>query len=124
MDGRPKQSDHQTRRARLLRQEAIRAEKRLWYLFKAGNKSDFKIRRQHPIGPFIVDFFCFSAKLALEIDGWSHVGCEAQDAARDAYLSKMGIKTIRVGPSVADEGINEFVEWFREECRKRAKELA
>lgn len=107
-----------------MRQEAIRAEKRLWYLFKAGNKSDFKIRRQHPIGPFIVDFFCFSAKLALEIDGWSHIGCEALDAARDAYLSKMGIKTIRVGPSVADEGINEFVEWFREECRIRAEELA
>ena len=124
MDGREVQPDQQTERVRSLRQEAIDAEKKLWFRFKAGNKDDLKIRRQHPIGPFIVDFYCSKAKLVLEIDGSSHIGTEALDEARDKYLSKKGVKTIRVGPSVADEGIHDFVEWFRDECRTRAKELS
>lgn len=120
MDGRKHQPDEQTIRARKLRQDSVDAERKLWRLFSQSNKGNLKIRRQHPVGPFIVDFYCFAAKLALEIDGNSHVGSEAQDEARDKYLAKMGIKTIRVSPSVADAGIHEFVDWFREQCRERA----
>lgn len=118
------QPDEQTDRARELRQDAIDAERKLWRRFSQTNKGNLKARRQHPVGPFIVDFYCFAAKLALEIDGNSHVGRETNDEARDKYLAKMGIETIRVGPSVADDGIHEFVDWFREQCRERVAKLS
>lgn len=123
MDGRNFQPDDQTVRARNLRQAEINAETKLWKKFRKLNSIDLKIRRQHPVGPFIVDFFCSAAKLALEIDGGSHEGREDQDAARDKYLCKMGIETMRVPPSVADDHIDEFVARFREECRERAASL-
>lgn len=123
MDGRDFQPDEQTSRAREFRQTAIKAEDKLWRKFRASNIDDLKIRRQHPIGPFIVDFYCFPARLALEIDGSSHNDQEVRDAARDKYLAKMGVETIRVSPCVADEIISEFVNWFREQCRERANQL-
>ena len=117
------QSDDQTERARKLRQMAIDAEKKLWYQLKAGNVSGLKVRRQHPFGPYFLDYYCFKAKLALEIDGSSHEGSEEYDACRDAYLLARGVKTLRFSPKVADEDIEHFVIWFREECEKRAEEL-
>ena len=123
MDGIRVKSDDQTERARELRQLAIDAEKKLWYLLKAGNAVGFKVQRQHPLGPYFLDYYCFKAKLALEIDGSSHEGREEYDACRDAYCLARGVKTLRFSPKVADEDIEYFVTWFREECEKRVEEL-
>lgn len=56
-----------------------------------------KFVRQHPIGPYIVDFCCRKAKLAVEIDGWTHGSSEAikHDDIRTAYLSERGYRVIR-----------------------------
>ncbi|RJF85361.1 endonuclease domain-containing protein [Sphingomonas cavernae] len=58
----------------------------------------FKFRRQHPAGPFVLDFICLSAKVAIEIDGAAHdVGAKpASDEARDAWLDNQGFKTLRI----------------------------
>ena len=123
MDNSGHQTDQQTEWARELRQMAIKAEKRLWNQFRLGNKLGLKIRRQHPFGPYFFDFYCFKAKLALEIDGSSHEGCEDYDARRDAYALSRGVKTLRFSPRVADQDIDLFAAWFREECNKRFDEL-
>jgi len=57
----------------------------------------FKFRRQHPIGPYIVDFYCHKAQLAIEIDGGQH-NQDRQllyDERRTAYIEEQGIKVLR-----------------------------
>jgi very-short-patch-repair endonuclease len=57
-----------------------------------------KFRRQHPSGPYILDFFCSDARLAIEIDGEAHsLGDRPQrDGARDAWLHSAEIDTLRI----------------------------
>ena len=84
-------------KARDLRRRMSPAEVVLWQALRGG-RLGHKIRRQHPIGPYIIDFFCAAAKLAIEIDGPSH-DVEAQvahDARRDRYLLERGVRTVRV----------------------------
>ena len=55
-------------------------------------------RRQHPLGPYILDFFCAAARLAIEIDGEGHhLGSSPQyDARRDAWLQEQGVRVARI----------------------------
>jgi len=55
-----------------------------------------KFRRQTPLGPYIVDFLCFSHRLIVEVDGVQHAD-SAADAPRDDYLRSLGFEVIRVG---------------------------
>jgi very-short-patch-repair endonuclease len=59
---------------------------------------NFKFRRQHPIGPYSLDFACLAARLAIEIDGEAHNrgNRPARDEARDAYLAILGFRTFRI----------------------------
>jgi very-short-patch-repair endonuclease len=124
MDGEKVQSDLQTVRARDLRRNAIPAEIKLWNAFRVTNKTNPKIRRQHPIGHYILDFYCSAAKLCLEIDGASHWGCEQDDFLRDQHLLDLGIETTRVKPTITDSDLPYFVEWFLEECKIRIQPLS
>jgi len=58
----------------------------------------FEFRRQHPIGPYVLDFYCDSAKLAVEIDGFAHATGDRPDREqrRDAWLEQRGIHTLRI----------------------------
>jgi very-short-patch-repair endonuclease len=82
---------------RQLRRNATGAEKRLWSILRNSQFGGFKFRRQHPCGPYILDFFCLSKKLAVEVDGDSHFVDEGlrRDAVRTAYLRGAGIDVIR-----------------------------
>jgi len=65
-----------------------------------------RFRRQHPIGPYILDFDCDSAKLAAEVDGYVHATRDRprRDARRDDWLARRGIRTLRITPQdVRDE---------------------
>lgn len=64
--------------ARALRRTMTDAERRLWALLRRKQLSGFRFRRQHPVAPFILDFFCLGEKLAVELDGGQHF----DDAAR------------------------------------------
>ena len=72
-------------------------EEKMWRLLRNRRLADFKFRRQYPIGPFILDFYCFEKKLAVEVDGAKHLESSRQtaDAARSRYLADLGITVIR-----------------------------
>lgn len=85
------------RRARTLRRDATEAEKRLWRLLRSRQFADLKFRRQHPLGPFVLDFYCAKARLAIELDGGQHnepTGIAA-DARRTQWLQAQGVSVLR-----------------------------
>ncbi|MBI4795626.1 MAG: DUF559 domain-containing protein [Deltaproteobacteria bacterium] len=57
-----------TQRARALRQRMTDAERRLWHHLRDRQLGGWKFRRQHPVGPFIVDFICLEKKVVIEVD--------------------------------------------------------
>jgi very-short-patch-repair endonuclease len=84
-------------RARQLRQEQTYAESLLWRELRRHRVSGLHIRRQHPIGPYIVDFCCTSRFLVIEVDGAAHLQPEgkAADAVRTEVLGRLGYRVIR-----------------------------
>lgn len=75
--------------AKSLRANATEAERKLWALLRGRHLGGYRFRRQQPIGPYIVDFFCPSARLVVELDGSQHSKDEvlAYDAARGGFLA-------------------------------------
>ena len=81
--------------AQQLRKNQTKEEARLWYQFLRGH--GLRFRRQFPIGPYIVDFYCAKAKLVIELDGSQHYEPEImqRDADRTDYLEKQGLCVLR-----------------------------
>jgi len=75
-------------RARELRHEMTPAEKKLWWRIRNGQLNGAHIRRQHTVGPFIVDFFCAKSKLVIEVDGDTHAEQVEYDAERTQWLDE------------------------------------
>ena len=71
-------------------------EQRLWHALR-GAQLGASFRRQHPIGPYVLDFYCASAGLAVELDGDEHASRTSQDAMRTKFLNRRGIRVIRFG---------------------------
>ena len=73
------------------------AEVALWAKLRRRQLNDLQFRRQKPIGNFIVDFYCPSANLVIEIDGGQHYTQEGQayDAERDTDLRSLGLEVLR-----------------------------
>ncbi len=69
-----------------------------WQRLRQGRLEGLRFRRQHPAGPYILDFYCDEARLAVEVDGYSHgVGDRPRrDLARDAWLAACGVTTLRI----------------------------
>ena len=78
-----------------MRRRPTEAEAKLWYLLRDRRFASYKFRRQLPVGDFIADFVCLSAKLIIELDGSQHVE-NAYDARRDAYLRAQGFRVLRL----------------------------
>lgn len=72
--------------ARELRKNMTDAERIIWYYLRDRRLSGWKFRRQHPIGPFIVDFICIEKKLIVEVDGGQHNLNSEIDIKRTEYL--------------------------------------
>jgi very-short-patch-repair endonuclease len=81
--------------ARSLRSMPTDAETRLWSRLRRKQLGGFRFRRQHPIGDYVVDFFCPEAKLIIEVDGGQHSADAARDAARTRWLEACGYRVIR-----------------------------
>ena len=81
--------------ARQLRKNPTEAEKRLWYQLRDKQLADHRFRRQTPIGPYIVDFFCPEAKLIIELDGGQHAENVDHDQKRTDWLEARGYRVIR-----------------------------
>jgi very-short-patch-repair endonuclease len=69
------------------------AERTLWKALRDRQLDGHKFRRQHPIGPYILDFFCEERRLAIEVDGGQHTA--ERDAPRTAWLAGHGIRILR-----------------------------
>ena len=80
-----------------LRNNLTPAEARLWTLLKGSQLAGRKFRRQHSVANYILDFYCPSERLAVELDGAVHDSVEAQeyDRERDMFLEQFGIKVLR-----------------------------
>ena len=82
-------------RSQELRKQMTKEERHLWYDFLKTYPVQFK--RQYSIGPYFVDFYCYQAKLIVELDGSQH--CEPNaieyDRKRTAYLKKQGFLVLR-----------------------------
>jgi very-short-patch-repair endonuclease len=70
------------------------AERKLWFALRDRRFARFKFRRQVPIGPFIVDFVCFEARLVIEIDGGQHADSLA-DKRRDRWFAANNFRVPR-----------------------------
>ena len=84
-----------TANAQSLRKNMTKEERRLWYAYLS--KYPFHFRRQVTCGSYILDFYCASARLAIELDGSQHYESAGQmyDQRRTAYLNSLGIHVLR-----------------------------
>ena len=92
------------------------AEKLVWN-FVRNKQLGIRIRRQHAIADYIVDFVCLEKNLVIEIDGDSHVGNEEYDTWRTSILNELGYRVIRF----TDDEVKNKGEWVE---RKIREELA
>jgi len=81
--------------ARSLRKQQTDAETKMWSLLRGRRLAGKKFRRQHPIPPYIVDFYCHEAALVIEIDGGQHAEDRRRDDNRTVFLEKKGVRVIR-----------------------------
>ncbi|MBD8873346.1 DUF559 domain-containing protein [Rhodanobacter sp. DHB23] len=79
--------------SRGLRRSATDAEQKLWFHLRGGRLNNLKFRRQHPIPPYVVDFYCEARKLVVELDGSQHD--ETVDRARTKFLESCGLMVLR-----------------------------
>ena len=84
-------------RRRELRRNPTRAESYLWQSLRKSQLDGKKFRRQHGIGPYIVDFYCPECRVIVELDGAVHQGLLAseRDDDRTRYLESLGMRVIR-----------------------------
>jgi very-short-patch-repair endonuclease len=71
------------------------AERILWEVLRRKTLAGVKFRRQHPVGRYILDFYCPQFKLAIEVDGDSHIGNELHDSIRTEALGAYGLNVLR-----------------------------
>lgn len=83
--------------ARKLREGQTEPERFLWSILRNRRLAGTKFRRQHPIDPYVLDFYCHDARLAVELDGGQHNSEEGQtyDERRSLFLKRSGIKVLR-----------------------------
>jgi very-short-patch-repair endonuclease len=86
-----------TKRARRLRRQPSEAEKKLWRVLRRHQFEKLGFRRQHPIGVYVLDFYCPSLRLAIEVDGGQHneAAIAAHDERRTQWLASKDIKVVR-----------------------------
>ena len=105
-----------------MRQALTPPEAALWKALKGKKLEGFAFRRQHPVGPFILDFYCEAAKLAVEFDGEGHDTPEAigYDRRRDAWLRARGVATLRVSASGVPGDLDAALSGILSAARLRA----
>ena len=116
MDRKPPVHDYA--KARSLRSAMSLPEVLLWsYLRK--KPQGVKFRRQHPVGSYVIDFYCPSVRIGIEVDGVAHdMGDRpATDAARDRWLAGQGIRIVRIATSEILKSVPDAAEAVISLCR-------
>ena len=108
---------HRERRKQL-RREMTPPERKLWKALR-GEQLGVKFRRQHPIGPYIADFYSREAQLVVEVDGVAaHSGEEAfeYDRARDTYMESLGLRVMRIPASEVEHNLEGVRDAIKQAC--------
>ena len=100
-------------KARDLRKNRTYPEAILWSALRRRQVGDYHFRRQHPQGPYVLDFVCLKARLAIEIDGPSHDQTVARDEHRTAYLEERGFRLLRFTNEDVRQNLSGVVETIR-----------
>jgi very-short-patch-repair endonuclease len=110
-------TDKAYKAARKLRSELSLPEKLLWVRLRGA---EVRFRRQHPIGPYVLDFYCPTAKLAIEVDGASHdFGDRPQrDEVRTEWLNREGIEVLRIPAKAVLADPDEVADAILRLCAK------
>ena len=113
---------HMLPRARELRKNMTEQERKLWYLFLRDYP--VKIYRQRIIESFIVDFYCYAAKLVIELDGPQHTTGQgiAYDRERTAVLEKYGMKVLRFSNAAVDRDFSKVCEAIHGTIQERLRQ--
>ena len=111
-------SKRTVRVARQLRQTMSLPEVLLWQRLR---HADVKVRKQHPCGPYVLDFYCPAAKLAIEIDGIAHdMGDRPQrDEARDGFLRQRGLEVVHLAAAEVLRDVDAAADSIVAACRRR-----
>ncbi len=108
------------KRAKSLRRNLTLPEGLLWRELR-GKRGGLKFRRQHPVGAYVLDLYCPSVRLAVEVDGKAHDMGDgpARDERRDAFLAERGIEVIRVAAQRVLDSPEESAEAIVRLCQAR-----
>jgi very-short-patch-repair endonuclease len=96
--------------ARSLRKNMTDVERLLWSKLRGSQLQDFKFRRQHPLGHYIVDFVCIELKLVVELDGGQHSDQKDYDERRSQWLGERGFKVVRFWNNDVIENLEGVME--------------
>ena len=101
------------RRARRLRRAMTLPEVLLWQQLRL-RPGGFRFRKQHPAGPYVMDFYCAEARLCVEVDGAVHMTGRqiASDERRDALLASHGVETLRIPAREVFADMDGVVGWI------------
>jgi len=101
-------------RAKELRKQMTPAEIKLWNALRGEQLDGAYFRRQHAVGTYILDFYCAKAKLAIEVDGGTHLEQEVYDAERTEWLkTEKDIRVIRFTNQDILRDLDEVIESIR-----------
>ncbi len=99
-----------------LRKNQTSQEELLWLNLRM-RKLGFKFKRQHSVGPYILDFYCPERRLAIEIDGSQHLDNKEYDKERSDYLFDLGIRTLRFWNREVSANMAEVLKKIVEELQ-------
>ena len=107
------------RLAQSLRKKVVPAEALLWKALRNRALAGFKFCRQHPIGPYVVDFVCVECKLVVELDGVSHLPRKNADQERTRFLEAAGWYVMRFWNTEVYEDLEPVKEALYRQCVAR-----
>lgn len=112
------------KRARKLRSEMTLPEGKLWRELRK-RPGGFKFRRQHPAGQYVLDFYCASTKLAIEVDGSAHDGAAAvqKDRRRSKWLRTQDVATTRIPARFILRDVEAVIQRLLVICVERDNQL-
>lgn len=115
--------DHQLAKEyrRSNRKNPTASEITLWKLLKGKQLQGRKFRRQHSFGDYIVDFYCFSEQLVIELDGPIHSGQKEKDQKRDEYLKSLGLTVLHFYNRMVFEEQEEILKVIQQNFKREPK---
>lgn len=110
-------TDHAFKTAKRLRNDLSLPEVKLWQILRK-KPLGLKFRRQHPLGNYVLDFYCAQAKCGFEIDGMAHdIGDRPlRDVERDTWIRTHGIEVIRIPATDVLRSVEDVAESIVRYC--------